>query len=142
MVSRRLLDSSVLVAALFPAHPRHAWASAQLDLAEAGEPCVSTHSLAEVFKVLTVHPSIRLPPETALTVLEALLNRHTKVSLDGSDYHAALRRCAEHGLPGSVVFDALVAQAALKAGAGALVTLNPKDFQRLGQGVRERVVSP
>lgn len=35
-------------------------------------------------------------------------------------------------LPGGGIFDALIAQAALKAEVDALFTLNPKHFTRLG----------
>lgn len=135
-----LFDTSALVAALFGQHPAHAWATAQRH--QAGTLALSAHSLAETYKVLTVHPHLRLPPETARATLEQVAGQVQIVPLNDSDYHAALRRCAEQQLPGSVVFDALVAQAALKADAGALVTLNPKDFRQLGAGVQERVVSP
>ena len=141
-VKRTLPDSSVLIAALFAAHPSHQWARAALDKAEQGEVYISTRSLAEVFKVLTVHPHLRMPPATAQKALNDLLANYDKVPLNADDYHAALSRCAAQNLSGSVIFDALIAQAALSAGAGALVTLNPKDFRRLGADVAALVVSP
>ncbi|MDO4247227.1 MAG: PIN domain-containing protein [Deinococcus sp.] len=142
MVKRTLPDSSVLIAALFAAHPSHQWATQQLDEAEQGEVYVSAHSLAEVFKVLTGHPQLRMPPAEAQQALTDLLAGYHQVPLTAADYHAALTRCAEHHLSGSVIFDALIAQAALNAEAGAIVTLNPKDFRRLGADVAALVVSP
>ncbi|MFC6591860.1 type II toxin-antitoxin system VapC family toxin [Deinococcus lacus] len=142
MVRRTLPDSSVLIAALFASHPQHVWASQQLDEAEQGEVYVSTHSLAEVFKVLTGHPQLRMPPADAQQAIHDLLAGYHKVPLTADDYHAALARCAAQNLSGAVIFDALIAQAALKAEAQALVTLNPRDFLRLGEDIRALVVSP
>lgn len=137
-----LLDTSTLVAALYTGHPQHAWANAQLDRAEQGQPCLSTHTLAEVYKVLTGHPHIRMAPNDALQMMDSLLRNYRRIPLTEGHYHAALSRCAAQNLPGSVIFDALIAQAALSAGARAVVTLNPKDFHRLGDDVQALVVSP
>lgn len=137
-----LLDTGTLVAALYTDHPQHAWANAQLDRAEQGQPCLSTHTLAEVYKVLTGHPHIRMAPGDALQLMDGLLQNYRRIPLTEADYHAALSRCASQNLSGSVLFDALIAQAALSAGAGALVTLNPIDFRRLGEDVAALVVSP
>jgi len=43
---------------------------------------------------------------------------------------------------GGVVYDALIAQAALKAWADVLVTLNPKDFLRTYPGLTAQIVTP
>ncbi|WP_420594587.1 hypothetical protein [Deinococcus sp.] len=40
------------------------------------------------------------------------------------------------------IYDTLLAQAALKAGAGALVTLSPKHFSRLGEDIAALVRAP
>lgn len=53
-VSLTFFDTSTLVAALFPDHPRHGWAMTQKQAASALG--ISTHTLAETYKVLTVHP--------------------------------------------------------------------------------------
>lgn len=140
LAKRALLDTSALIATLHLGHPGHDWASEQRQ--RAAEFLISSHTLAEAYKVLTVHPHIRLPPDTARQLLSKVQEKVDSVSLTETDYAAALARCAAQGLAGAVVFDALVAQAALKAGAEALVTLNPKDFQRLGADVRALVVSP
>lgn len=137
-----LLDTSTLVAALYTGHPQHVWANAQLDRAEQGQPCLSTHTLAEVYKVLTGHPHIRMSPDDALQLMDGLLQNYRRIALTEADYHAALSRCTAQNLSGRVIFDALIAQATLSAGAGALVTLNPKDFCRLGEDIATLVVSP
>lgn len=103
------LDTSTLVAALFPDHPRHAWSIAQKRAASSLG--VSTHTLAETYKVLTVHPRSGILPADALGLLETATRDMTRVTLDAPLYFAAVRRCVEGGLPGSVIFDALIAQA-------------------------------
>jgi predicted nucleic acid-binding protein len=45
-------------------------------------------------------------------------------------------------LPGGGIFDALIAQAALKAEADALLTMNAKHFTRLGEAIAARVQVP
>ncbi len=45
-------------------------------------------------------------------------------------------------LPGGTVYDALIAQAAVKAKAEVLLTLNLKDFQRLGKEIEQLVRLP
>lgn len=139
-MSVTLLDTSAVVANLYPQHPQHAWAVAQRQ--QAKTVALSAHSLAEIYKVITGHPRIKFAPTDAQKIMQTLAAQVQLVPLTAADYHAALTRCAEHNLPGSVIFDALIAQAALSAGAGAIVTLNPKDFRRLGADVAALVVSP
>ncbi|MEP6518940.1 hypothetical protein [Microcoleus vaginatus] len=45
-------------------------------------------------------------------------------------------------LPGGGIYDGLIAQAARKAGVDVLLTINPNDFTRLGDDVRELVQVP
>lgn len=138
--SLTFLDTSTLVAALFPEHPRHGWAMTQKQAASTLG--ISTHTLAETYKVLTVHPRLGIQPADATGLLEVATAKMTKVTLDDSLYFAAMRRCVDNGLSGSVIFDALIAQAAIEAQATRLVTLNPRDFNRLGADVAGIVVHP
>jgi predicted nucleic acid-binding protein len=45
-------------------------------------------------------------------------------------------------LPGAGIYDALIAQAAIKAEVDVLLTLNPNDFRRLGEDVAQLVRLP
>jgi len=45
-------------------------------------------------------------------------------------------------LPAGGIYDQLIAQAALKAGVDVLLTLNPNNFTRLGEDVRQLVQLP
>lgn len=144
---KRLFDTSSLVAALVAAHPAHARAVRCFERALAGndEPLVSTHSLAELFAVLTRMPtSPRIGPDLARRLIRDNFEKGPVrlVALDISDYKAVLDRLTESGFCGGVVYDALIVQAAFKAKADEIVTLNEADFERLCVGSATSVVVP
>jgi predicted nucleic acid-binding protein len=142
---RQLFDTSSLVAAFVESHPAHpaAWEWLERVLEGAHTGLVATHTLAELYAVLTrlpLRPAV--PPHTALELLEANLRGFQAVTLSAADYRSVLKRLAGLGLTGGAVYDALIAQAALKAKAEQIVTLNPGHFQRLGAEVAALVVVP
>jgi len=137
---RTVFDTSALVAALTRAHPRFDWADAQVQAASS--PALCAHSLAECYAVMTGHPRLRYPPAQAREVLEHLSSNWTVLPLSPADYLAAMGRCRDLGLQGGAIYGTLIAQAALQAGAAALVTLNAKHFRRLGTDVNALVVAP
>ena len=113
---RVLSDTSVLVAGLVESHPMHALAFPWLELAKAGEIelLISTHSLAELYAVLTRLPTRpRIPPGTAWRLIRENVETPAHVVvLHASDYRIVLERLAAAGLTGGVVYDALIARAA------------------------------
>ena len=135
-----VFDTSAVIAGHATGHPQFAWADARIR--EAERPTVCTHSLAECYGVLTRHPVYGAPPREVATLLASLAQTWTVLPLTISDYLAAVRRCRELGLQGGAIYDTLLAQAALSAGAAVLVTLNPKHFHRLGEDISRLVVSP
>jgi hypothetical protein len=64
------------------------------------------------------------------------------VPLLSNEYLALIAQMVALNLPGSGIFDALIAQAALKVDAGILLTLNPKHFTRLGEVIANLVQVP
>jgi len=135
MKQRVIYDTSVLVPALVAPHPQHAAARGCLAKAHATrhKMLVCSHTLAECYSVLTSLPvRPRIPPGTALHLIEESVRRAaTVVDLNADDYGEVLAGLAKLGLPGGIVYDALVLQAARKSRATVLVTLNPSDFVRL-----------
>jgi predicted nucleic acid-binding protein len=104
---------------------------------------ISTHGLAESYSVLTRLPIKPKPSvEQISQSLFDLLNYFEAVSLAQDDYQTVIQRLANLNLPGGVIFDALHAQAALKSSVDALLTLNPKDFNRLGEDIASIVNVP
>jgi len=70
------------------------------------------------------------------------LERFEIVALDASGYWDTLERMTQLHLNGGAVFDGLLAEAALKARADTLLTLNAKHFVRLGEDVAKIVQVP
>lgn len=141
-----LLDTSVLVAALVRAHPRHADAVPWLARALAGEIAlvVAAHTLAELQATLTVLPlKPRISPQTALRLRRDSLPASTEVvALTAEDYEVIVGRISELGLAGGVIYDALITRAAETAGADRLVTLNERDFRRAWPEGEVRITGP
>jgi predicted nucleic acid-binding protein len=133
-----LYDTSVLVAALLVNHSKHSLAFPKLEMAQRREVrgYISTHSLAELYSVMTRLPEpLRVSPDEAQAVIMDLSGYLEVVSLQTEDYQAAITQMVALKLPGGGVFDALIAQAALKAEVNHLLTLNSKDFIRLGEEI-------
>jgi predicted nucleic acid-binding protein len=140
-----LFDSSVIIAASLPQHVSHIPCFAQMQAAKLGslQGYLSTHSLAEIYSVLTRMPSQpKMSPFEAKTLIEAFLQYVEAVPLEIVDYQEAIARMSALNLPGGGVFDALIAQAALKISADRISTLNPKHFIRLDPAIARIVEVP
>jgi predicted nucleic acid-binding protein len=140
-----LFDTSVLVPAIVTRHDQHEICWRWLEDARSNQfqGVVSTHTLAELYSVLT-----RLPyrpvisPAIAQRQIRENLQGFEKVALEVNDYDAAIDRMVALNLPGGGIFDALIAQAAVKASVDVLLTLNPKHFVRLGEEISSIVQVP
>jgi predicted nucleic acid-binding protein len=130
-----LADTSVLVAAMVESHPDHEQAFPWLRAAKQGQHTlfVATHTLAETYAVLTSLPlQPRIGPDVARRLIRENVERQAvTVELRRADYRRVLDDMASLGLSGGVVYDALAAHAAQKAGVDRLLTLNPGDFRRV-----------
>lgn len=140
-----LFDTSILVAALLEDHPRYLdslpWL--QRAIAEEIQGVVSTHTLAELYAILTRLPRTpRISPTVAQRLINENLQRFEKVFLGAEDYEATITRMVGLNLPGGGIYDALIAQAALKSNVDKLLTLNPNDFVRLGEDIASLVQTP
>jgi len=91
---------------------------------------------------MTASPQIRLPPAQAVRLLSTIEQTWTVLPLTPSHYLRAAERCRDLALQGGAIYDTLIAEAALEAGAVALVTLNPRHFRRLGKDVEGLVIAP
>ena len=140
-----LFDTSVIVAASLPQHQHHSPCFIQIQAAKLAQikGYLSTHSLAELYSVLTRMPSQpRICARDAKHLIESHLQYLETVVLDQGDYQAAIAQMTALNLPGGGIFDALIAQAALKSSAERLLTLNPKHFTRLGTELAQIVYVP
>ena len=140
-----LFDTSVIIAALLPKHLSHAPCFVQLRAAESHQiqGYLSTHSLAEIYSVMTRMPSQpRMSPQEAQILLERCLQYLEAVPLETADYQAAIAQMAALNLPGGGIFDALLAQATLKISADRILTLNPNHFTRLNAAIAQITQTP
>jgi len=104
---------------------------------------VATHTLAELYAVLTCLPLRRpIPPKVALELIEANLKGFQVVALSLSNYRSVLYRLERLDLAGGAVYNALIAQAALRAKTDLLLFLNPDCFRHLGSDVEAKLVVP
>lgn len=135
-----LFDTSVIVAASLPKHPNHSPCFTQLQSAKNNQiqAYISTHTLAEAYSVLTRMPSQpRMSPSDARILLGSYLSYLQAIALEAADYQAAINQMAALNLPGGGIFDALIAQAALKASVDRILTLNLNHFSRLSSTIAQ-----
>lgn len=144
---KALLDTSVLIAAVIEQHSEHSRAFAILEKVQEGkmEGVVSSHSLAEMYSVLTKSPPpFRHSPEQALLVIEENVLKYFHIShLTGDDYASLIREAALSGIHGGTIYDAVLVKSAEKANASRIYTLNLKHFQAISStDMKARLVSP
>lgn len=141
-----LFDTSVLIAGLVKAHPMHLRAVSWLKRAAIGEIsiAVSSHTLAELYAVLTTLPvSPRISPDMAWRLInENLVKRAEIVPLSADDYTGTIVWLKDNGFSGGIIYDALILKAAVKSGCDALLTLNDPDFRRLKFSEGLKIIEP
>ena len=134
-MTRVLLDTSCLVAAVLPQHEHHAPTAADLGRRRAAghEVVIAVHALAEAYAVLTrLPPPHRLAPSDALGVLDRNWSRSEAVALTAAESWRVLREQAAAGIAGGRIYDGLIAQCARKARAIEILTWNVRHFGAFG----------
>lgn len=130
-------DTSCMVAAVCGWHEHHARAAAAIErrLAAGEAMLLAGPALVETYAVLTrLPPPHRLSPATSLRLLEEnYFAAGQIVTLDGRAYRALLRRAPAEAISGGRVYDAAIADCAVKAKATALLTFNEGHFAPLAQ---------
>jgi predicted nucleic acid-binding protein len=127
-------DTDCLVAAFCAWHEHHdaAWSELARRLGRGGRWHVAGQTFVEAYAVLTrLPPPHRLSPADAHALLETNLESAVVVALDASDLRNVLAGLRDRGLGGGLTYDALVLEAARKAGVRTLLTFNERDFARL-----------
>ncbi len=135
-------DSSVLVPVFYADHPQHS-SCTKLFLDAGKDDFCALRTLGEVYATLTglpVRPRITGPE--GMRIAKQIRERLTLITLSEQEYLAALEVASSGNIVGAALYDALIAQCALKAGANALLTWNVRDFTRLGPSVAKLVKTP
>lgn len=143
---KALFDTSVQVAALVKSHPMHSEATGWLESVQQRrlDGVVSAHGLAELYATLSAMPAQpRLSAQGAARVIQQnVIPCFSIRSLNANQYVKLIARLANAGLEGGVVYDAVHAEVARRAGVDCLVTFNGRHFQRVWDGDPGMVVSP
>ena len=136
-------DTNVAVAAVTPLDPRHDRCLNALSTADRRGGCLATHSLAEIFSILSGRPgAVRVPPLDAAKIVAHLRNRFTVVSLTPAEYESAIQSLASLGHSGGMVYDALLMACARKAKATKIYTLNVRHFRQIAPDLAPRITEP
>jgi predicted nucleic acid-binding protein len=136
-------DTSVLVAASSVHHEHHGPSFSVYQHANRHNACCAAHSLAELYAALTRLPGRqRMSCEQVLLVLDNIREHLETVVLTSEEYSSAIAEAAAEGILGGTVYDALIAQCALKAKAAIIYTWNIDHFRRCGPEVASRVRTP
>jgi len=128
-----LFDTSVLVAALIDSHSNHARAFPWLLKATRGEieGCIGTHTLAELYAILTSLPVQKNVSSSDVwrLIQDSVLSSFEVVQLTKDDYKFVLESLSQNNIRGGTTYDALIAHAAYKANVDRLLTLNQNHFK-------------
>lgn len=132
---KSLFDSSALIAGCVESHPKHEAARKWMSRAKRKEVefLVAGHSIFEVYSVLTSAPfQPRITPKIAQELLKENVEDHAEiVTLSKKDHQKIMQKLVNRNLSGRMVYDAIIAECALKAKADQIITSNSKDFIRL-----------
>ena len=137
------MGTSVLVCASTPSDPRHETCIDLLWTAETRGGICASHSLAELFSMLTGRPRpLRVAPVEAARIVAHTSKRFRFVSLTAEEYVAAVDGLAGLGHSGGMIYDALIVACARKAKASRIYTLNPRHFRLVAPDLAARIVEP
>jgi predicted nucleic acid-binding protein len=140
---KAFFDTSVLVATFYGDHQHHEASIERFLSFRRSEASCAAHSLAEVYSVVTRMPGkARVSGDQAMLFLATIKERLTVISLDEEEHFSAIEGASALAVVGGVIYDALVAQCALKAKAQTIYTWNVKHFQRFGPSVATRLKMP
>jgi predicted nucleic acid-binding protein len=140
---RNFFDTSVLLPAFLEDHEHHDASLKAFLKADKKSGCFGAHSLAELYATATRLPGRhRLSGEQVLLFLENVVERLTMVALTGEEYYHAIKTAAANGIVGGTIYDALLAQCAIKAEAEVVYTWNAKHFRQFGPGIARRLRTP
>jgi len=125
------LDTSIIVAGLLSWHRDHEAASRAIEVTE-GEVVVPAHALLEAYSVMTRLPAPhRIAPSDASALLLATFEDSARLAhIAAGKIFGFIRSLATDGVAGGAVYDAAILEAARRAGATRILTLNPGDFER------------
>jgi predicted nucleic acid-binding protein len=131
------LDTSVIVAGLLSWHRDHEPARSAIDgLLTDGDVVVPAHALLEAYSVMTRLPAPHriAPSDASALLMEAFEESAKPAQMAAVQIFDLIRSLAADDVAGGAVYDAAILEAARRAGATRILTLNPGDFERFASG--------
>ncbi len=126
------LDSSVLIAAVLGWHEHHPASYQEVERLAASDRAaiIPTHALLESYSVITRLPAPhRLSPNDARDLLDGSFRAWVTAPAPEQIW-SLIGQIADAEMIGGAVYDALIVESALAAGATEIVTWNVNHFQR------------
>lgn len=140
---RSFFDTSALIPVFLEEHVHHEASLKAFLRADKESGFFGAHSLAEMYATITRLPGKqRLSGEQVLLFLDNVIERLTPIALSASEYYQLVKICAERGIVGGAIYDALLAECALKAKVDVLFSWNTRHFQQLGPEIVKRLRTP
>lgn len=129
-------DTSALVPVFYGDHVHHKPSLERFVQFDKSTGSCGAHSLAEVYSTLTRMPGKhRISPEQAMLFIGSIRERLSIVALTGNEYADALQASSSLGIVGGGIYDAMLANCALKAKAEIIYTWNSRHYAMCGQAV-------
>ncbi|MGB8013558.1 MAG: PIN domain-containing protein [Terriglobales bacterium] len=136
-------DTSVLVPVFYGDHVHHRASLERFIQFDKATGCCGAHSLAEVYSTLTRMPGKhRISAEQAMLFVGSIRERLSVIALSSDEYADALEISAGRGIVGGGIYDALLAQCAIKADAEAIYTWNARHYGLCARDVAARLRMP
>jgi predicted nucleic acid-binding protein len=133
---KAFFDTSVLVPVFYGDHVHHQASLARFIQFDKSTGCCAAHSLAEVYSTLTRMPGKhRISGEQAMLFIGSIRDRLSIIALSGDEYADGLQASAALGIVGGGIYDAMLANCALKAKAKAIYTWNTRHYNLCGADV-------
>jgi len=129
-------DSNLIIASVVKTHGFHARATAALAAPlQTGQLLIPQHVLFESFSVLTRGPApLRARPEVAYRLLQLSYGSCRVIPTSVPDVWQFLRE-RDIRTAGGRLYDAVIAVAAIEAGAQRIMTFNPKHFETFADSI-------
>lgn len=141
---RLFFDTSTLIASFHEQNARHTACFEKLRSVSTGKNLgfVASHSLAEIYSVLTRLPSgLRLSSQHCLELISENILKYFKISsLNENEYIEVLQQLASANLGGGIIYDALILKSAEKIDCDEFLTLNAKHFRQIPATISGKII--
>lgn len=140
---RLFFDTSALIPVFLEDHEHHEPSLNVFLRADKKSGWFGVHSLAEIYATVTRLPGKhRLSGDQVLLFLDNLIERMNPIALNPDEYSRVIKSSASRGTVGGAIYDALLAECALKAKADLIYSWNIRHFQQFGPEVVKRLRTP